>query len=56
MRAVERGHVVTTIDPMEFGNGFFLQLMDRAYFHYKDGEAIPEPLEEAARVLRAADA
>ena len=26
-RAVERGHVVTTIDPRAFGDGFFLQLM-----------------------------
>ena len=38
---------------------FFLPLRffrEKSYFHYKDGEEIPEPLVEAARILQAADA
>ena len=35
-RLEERGgHAVTVLDPRSAGDGFFMQLMEKAYFHYK---------------------
>lgn len=55
-RVAERGHALTVIDPRTAWDGHFMRLMEKAYFHYKDGESIPPPLEEAAGLLRSADA
>ena len=35
--------------------GFYMQLMEKAYFHYKDEETVPQPLKETAAVLQDAD-
>eukprot|EP00729_Bicosta_minor_P007151 gene7151-21511_t len=53
-----RGHEVTLLDPRETENGFFMQLMDKAYFHYKpsDGDHPPQELERTAAVVKEADA
>ena len=32
-----------------------MTLMEKAYFHYKEGEHIPPPLERVAEVMKAAD-
>ena len=32
-----------------------MRLMEKAYFHYKEGEDVPKELEETAAVLRTAD-
>eukprot|EP01048_Picozoa_sp_COSAG05_P002155 COSAG05_NODE_82_length_20915_cov_5.306399_2_plen_188_part_00 len=50
------GHSVTVLDPRTTHDGFFMQLMEKAYFHYKKDETVPPELESTARVLRAADA
>ena len=50
------GHNVSVLDPRTTGNGFFLSLMEKAYFHYKEGEEVPSPLKETAAVLSSADA
>ena len=56
-RLEERGcHNVTILDPRTTGDGFFLSLMDKAYFHYKEGERVPSALVDTAAVMSAADA
>ena len=56
-RLEERGgHAVTVLDPRSAGDGFFMQLMEKAYFHYKPDEDVPPALAETAEILRAADA
>jgi chromate reductase len=55
-RLEERGHAVTVLDPRTASDGFFMQLMEKAFFHYKPDEEIPSALVETAAVLRAADA
>ena len=35
------GHNVTVLDPRTTGDGFFLSLMEKAHFHYKEGEEVP---------------
>ena len=47
----ERGHAVTTIDPVEYQ----LPLLDKMYKEYRKGSA-PAPLEELAAIYRQADA
>ena len=49
------GHSVKVLDPRTTGDGFFMTLMDKAFFHYKAGEEVPAALSQAAEVLRAAD-
>ena len=49
------GHDITVLDPRETHDGFFLSLMEKAFFHYKEGEDIPAPLLETAEILRSAD-
>jgi len=49
------GHSVTVLDPRTTYDGFYMQLMEKAYFHYKAGEVIPPELEQTAAVLRGAD-
>jgi NAD(P)H-dependent FMN reductase len=51
----ERGHNVTVLDPRDTQDGFFMTLMEKAFFHYKEGEEIPVALEETAQVLKDAD-
>ena len=51
-----RGHLLTTLDPRDSHDGFFMRLMEKAYFHYKEGEEVPPPLAAAAEDVRAADA
>lgn len=56
-RLEERGgHNVTVLDPRSASDGFFMQLMEKAFFHYKQDEEVPEALVETAAILRAADA
>ena len=55
-RLEERGHVVTVLDPRTACDGFFMRLMEKAFFHYKAVEDIPSALVETAAVIRAADA
>jgi NAD(P)H-dependent FMN reductase len=55
-RLEERGHIVTVLDPRTACDGFFMHLMEKAFFHYKDGEDIPSALVETAAVIGAADA
>jgi hypothetical protein len=50
------GHEVTVLDPRTTHDGFFMRLMEKAYFHYKKDETPPHALAETAAVLRAADA
>jgi NAD(P)H-dependent FMN reductase len=54
--AARGGHEVTVIDPRTHEGGFFMQLMEKAHFHYRKGEAVPPELATTAAVLRAADA
>mmetsp|Transcript_42215 Transcript_42215/g.82845 ORF Transcript_42215/g.82845 Transcript_42215/m.82845 type:complete len:233 (-) Transcript_42215:422-1120(-) len=49
------GHSVTVLDPRTTGEGFFMQLMEKTHFHYREGETVPPVLDETAAVLRAAD-
>ena len=53
-----RGHAVTLLDPRETEGGFFMQLMEKAYFHYKpdDDDHPPEELQRVAAVVQEADA
>jgi NAD(P)H-dependent FMN reductase len=51
----ERGHEVTVLDPRETHDGFYMTLMEKAMFHYKEGEEIPAALQETAQCLRKAD-
>jgi chromate reductase len=55
-RIRSRGHALSVLDPRESHDGFFMRLMEKAHFHYKDGEAVPAALEAAAVSVRAADA
>ena len=55
-RLEERGHIVTVLDPRTSSDGFFMTLMEKAFFHYKADEEIPRGLVETAAILRAADA
>ena len=55
-KLVQRGHTVTVLDPRTNHDGFFMQLMEKAHFHYKSDEDAPPALEQTASVLRAADA
>ncbi|CAK0890969.1 unnamed protein product, partial [Prorocentrum cordatum] len=50
------GHSVSVLDPRTTEDGFFMRLMEKAYFHYREGEAVPAELERTAATLRAADA
>ena len=52
-----RGHKLTILDPRDdVHDDFFMRLMEKAYFHYKDDEVVPSPLEATAQSVRAADA
>lgn len=52
-----RGHTISILDPRDgVHDDFFMRLMEKAYFHYKDDEVIPSPLEAAAQSVQAADA
>ena len=55
-RIAARGHKVDVFDPRESFGGCFMRLMEKAHFHYKEGEAVPPELDAAAEALRAADA
>ena len=58
-RIAARGHTLTVLDPRESHGGFFMRLMEKAFFHYKSGEgeeAPPPALAAAAAQVRAADA
>ena len=55
-RLVARGHEVHLLDPRASHDGYFMQLMEKAHFHYKEGEAVPPALDTAAAALRASDA
>ena len=55
-RLVARGHEVHLLDPRGSHDGYFMQLMEKAHFHYKEGEAVPPALDAAAAALRASDA
>ena len=50
------GHDVTVLDPRELHDGFFMRLMEKAFFHYKKGESVPPALTSTSKVLRDADA
>ena len=50
------GHAVTVLDPRTSQDGFFMRLMEKAYFHYREDEVAPPALEETAALLRSADA
>ncbi|KAK7233204.1 NADPH-dependent FMN reductase [Aureococcus anophagefferens] len=50
------GHAVTVLDPRTSQDGFFMRLMEKAYFHYRDDEVAPPALEATAALLRSADA
>merc|ERR1712008_74827 len=55
-RLETRGHQVTVLDPRTHCSGFFMRLMEKTHFHYKDGEAIPDALVTTSKVLEEADA
>ena len=50
------GHDVTVLDPRTTADGFFMRLMEKAHFHYKEGEELPAALVETHAVLQEADA
>ena len=43
------------LDPKHTERGFFLTLMDKAHFHYKEDETPPSALERCAKVVKEAD-
>ena len=47
---------MTVLDPRETEGGFYMRLMEKAYFHYKPGEEVPPALAAAAEQVRTADA
>mgnify|MGYP002836627846 FL=1 len=52
-----RGHSLTTLDPRDpIHDDFFMRLMEKTYFHYKEDEIIPAPLVAAAKLVQTADA
>ena len=56
-RIEARGHSLSVMDPRESYEGFFMGLMEKALFHYKDGQEAPPPqLLAAAEQVQAADA
>jgi len=55
-RMEERGIAVDTLDPVTTEDGFFMRLLEKPHFHYKDGEEIPEPLVRTAARIRQAEA
>ena len=53
----KRGHALTVLDPRDpVHDDFFMRLMEKAYFHYKEGETIPPALHKAAHDVQHADA
>ena len=55
-RIEKRGHTLSVMDPRKSHEGFFMGLMEKALFHYKDGEEAPSSLLAAAKQVEAADA
>eukprot|EP00930_Biecheleria_cincta_P103882 TRINITY_DN95994_c0_g1_i1.p1 TRINITY_DN95994_c0_g1~~TRINITY_DN95994_c0_g1_i1.p1 ORF type:complete len:213 (-),score=21.32 TRINITY_DN95994_c0_g1_i1:149-787(-) len=52
----DRGMRVDVLDPVITENGYFMRLMEKPHFHYKEGESIPEPMDRVAKIIAAADA
>jgi chromate reductase, NAD(P)H dehydrogenase (quinone) len=53
----QRGHQLSILDPRDpIHDDFFMRLMEKAYFHYKEDDTIPLPLISAAKKIQDADA
>eukprot|EP00929_Paragymnodinium_shiwhaense_P000534 TRINITY_DN100777_c0_g1_i1.p1 TRINITY_DN100777_c0_g1~~TRINITY_DN100777_c0_g1_i1.p1 ORF type:complete len:213 (-),score=23.95 TRINITY_DN100777_c0_g1_i1:325-963(-) len=51
-----RGMQSEIIDPVTAEDGFFMRLMEKPLFHYKDGEKVPAALTNLAGKIKEADA
>ena len=49
-------HIVTVVDPQSSFNGYFVRLVNKAYFYYKEGGHLPNLLEATVEVFWRADA
>mmetsp|Transcript_7482 Transcript_7482/g.18400 ORF Transcript_7482/g.18400 Transcript_7482/m.18400 type:complete len:211 (+) Transcript_7482:14-646(+) len=50
-----RGFEVDVLDPVTTHDGFFMRLMEKPAFHYKEGETVPAPLVDVSNRVKAAD-
>mmetsp|Transcript_38366 Transcript_38366/g.105682 ORF Transcript_38366/g.105682 Transcript_38366/m.105682 type:complete len:210 (+) Transcript_38366:53-682(+) len=55
-RVEQRGMEIDVLDPVTLEDGFFMRLIEKPHFHYKDGEDVPKPLLNVAQRLAGADA
>merc|ERR1712194_749231 len=55
-RIKQRGQCeLTVIDPRTWEQGYFMRLLEKPLFHYKQGETVPEALQYTGDILADAD-